>query len=118
MPKIRKWLPVAVTLALVCASSSSGASAAQTSQTDTSSAAPAAKPVSTASKPSTARKSSKKRRTRRAPMPKAPTPDRISEIQTALSHGGYYQGDSNGKWDSNTVAAVQKFQSANDLDAT
>ncbi len=48
---------------------------------------------------------------------KAPTADRITEIQTALSRDGYYQGEPNGKWDSNTVAAVQKFQSANGMDA-
>jgi hypothetical protein len=48
---------------------------------------------------------------------KAPTADRVSEIQSALARGGYYQGDANGKWDSNTVAAVQKFQSANGIEA-
>lgn len=48
---------------------------------------------------------------------KAPTPDRITEIQSALARGGYYQGDPNGKWDSNTVAAMQKFQSSNGLEA-
>ena len=62
-------------------------------------------------------KSSKKsRRSRREPTQKAPTPERISEIQSSLARGGYYQGDPNGKWDSNTVAAMQKFQSANGLD--
>ena len=30
----------------------------------------------------------------------------------------FYQGDTNGKWDGNTVAALQKFQSANNLDAS
>jgi peptidoglycan hydrolase-like protein with peptidoglycan-binding domain len=54
----------------------------------------------------------------RRSLPKAPTPDRITEIQTALARGGYYQGDPNGKWDTNTVAAMQKFQSANGLDST
>jgi peptidoglycan hydrolase-like protein with peptidoglycan-binding domain len=48
---------------------------------------------------------------------KAPTADRISEIQTALSRDGYYQGDPTGKWDSNTVAALQKFQSTHGIDA-
>jgi len=51
-------------------------------------------------------------------MQKAPTPDRISEIQSALARNGYYQGDPNGKWDSSTVAAMQKFQSDHGLDAT
>jgi len=59
----------------------------------------------------------RKRHVKRVSGQKAPTPDRISEIQTALSRDGYYQGDPSGKWDSNTVAAVQKFQSANGMDA-
>jgi peptidoglycan hydrolase-like protein with peptidoglycan-binding domain len=50
--------------------------------------------------------------------PKAPTPERISEIQSALGSRGYYQGDPNGLWDSNTVDAMQKFQSANGIDPT
>lgn len=58
----------------------------------------------------------KSRRSRREPTQKAPTPERISEIQSSLARGGYYQGEPNGKWDPNTVAAMQKFQSANGLD--
>ena len=67
-----------------------------------------------------AKKSSRKHRrhTHGEPLQKAPTRDRISEIQSSLSRGGYYHGDPNGKWDSNTVSAVQKFQSANGIDAT
>ena len=60
--------------------------------------------------------SKKSRRSRREPTQKAPTPERISEIQSSLARDGYYQGEPNGKWDSNTVAAMQKFQSANGLD--
>ena len=54
---------------------------------------------------------------KRQPFQKAPTGDRITEIQSALARGGYYQGDPNGKWDPNTVAAVEKFQSANGIDS-
>ncbi|MFZ0521041.1 MAG: peptidoglycan-binding domain-containing protein [Candidatus Acidiferrales bacterium] len=46
---------------------------------------------------------------------KAPTPQRISEIQASLGRGGYYQGQPNGKWDSSTVSALQKFQSDNGM---
>ncbi len=70
---------------------------------------------------STARKKKKsthRRSSRREPFQKAPKPDRISEIQSALARGGYYQGDPNGKWDSNTISALQKFQSANNLNAS
>jgi hypothetical protein len=46
------------------------------------------------------------------------TPEGISEIQSALARGGYYQGAPSGRWDANTVAAMQKFQSANGLTPT
>ena len=55
---------------------------------------------------------------KRQPSQKAPTPDRITEIQSALSRQGYYEGDPSGKMDSRTVAALQKFQSASGVDAT
>ena len=61
---------------------------------------------------------SKKHHSKREPTQKAPTPARISEIQTALERRGYYQGDPNGKWDSNTVNAMQKFQSENGLESS
>ncbi|HUA01527.1 MAG TPA: peptidoglycan-binding domain-containing protein [Candidatus Aquilonibacter sp.] len=60
----------------------------------------------------------RKHHARRGHAQAAPAPDRISEIQSALAHGGYYKSDPNGKWDSDTVAALQKFQSANGLDST
>ena len=82
----------------------------------TSAAAP-----STSASPTTAKKktskTSKKRRSKREPTQKAPTPERIKEIQSALSRRGYYQSEPNGKWDLNTVSAMQKFQSENGLDA-
>ena len=66
---------------------------------------------------SSKKKTSKKRRkSSRQSTQKAPTPDRITEIQSALARGGYLEGDPNGKWDSNTVAAMQKFQSSNGLE--
>jgi peptidoglycan hydrolase-like protein with peptidoglycan-binding domain len=61
---------------------------------------------------------SKKHHSKREPTQKAPTPARITEIQTALERRGYYQGDPNGKWDSNTVNAMQKFQSENGLESS
>jgi peptidoglycan hydrolase-like protein with peptidoglycan-binding domain len=60
--------------------------------------------------------SSKKHHSKRQSTQKAPTPARISEIQSALARNGYYQGEPNGKWDSNTVSAMQKFQSSNGLE--
>lgn len=120
--------------ALFCAASlparasGSGATKAQTtapSAAKPSTSSPAAHSTSTASHPTTtsAKKTTTTKRRRRTatrfvPKQKAPTADRITEIQTALARGGYYQGDPNGKWDANTVAALQKFQSANGIEAT
>jgi len=80
---------------------------------------PQAGPSGSASAPSrstTTKKKSKKRRSRREPTQKAPTADRIREIQSVLARGGYYQGEPNGKWDLNTALAMQKFQSGNGLE--
>jgi peptidoglycan hydrolase-like protein with peptidoglycan-binding domain len=46
---------------------------------------------------------------------KAPTPDRISEIQQALAKDGSFTGIPNGKWDESTVDAMRKFQDAHGL---
>jgi hypothetical protein len=75
---------------------------------------------SSSSHSTTAKKkaASKKHHARREPTQKAPTPARITEIQTALEHRGYYQGNPNGKWDSTTVSAMQKFQSDNALESS
>jgi len=43
---------------------------------------------------------------------KAPTAQRISEIQQALAKNGAYAGAPNGKWDASTVEAMKKFQGA------
>ncbi len=46
----------------------------------------------------------------------APSPDRVGEIQTALTRNGFYSGDATGKWDAGTVDAVQRFQQQNGLE--
>jgi Putative peptidoglycan binding domain len=86
-------------------------------------AAPAARAQTSSSsasqpvhKTSTTKK--RRRRTRREPMPKAPTADRISEIQDALARNGCYDGEQTGKWDASTVAAMRKFQQDHGLDGT
>jgi Putative peptidoglycan binding domain len=48
----------------------------------------------------------------------APTPDRISEIQTALAKDGSFAGPPNGEWDDSTVDGMRKFQSAHGLNPT
>jgi peptidoglycan hydrolase-like protein with peptidoglycan-binding domain len=49
---------------------------------------------------------------------KAPTTDRIQEIQGALAREGYYKGDASGKWDADTQDAMRHFQEEHDLTGT
>ena len=60
-----------------------------------------------------ARSSSKKNR--RQPGQKAPTADRVSEIQAALARDGSFQGSPTGKWDDSTSAAMRRFQATHGL---
>ena len=81
----------------------------------------ASKPAATAKKTTTKKTTTRRRRrrsTKFVPKQKAPTADRVKEIQGALAQGGYYDGDPNGKWDSKSVAALHKFQSANGIEPT
>jgi len=75
------------------------------------------KPKTSAS--STSSKSKKKKHSvaARPKGQKAPTPDRIKEIQTALQREGVYDGQPNGRFDEATVSALKKFQDKNGLTA-
>ena len=55
------------------------------------------------------------KRSRKQPGQKAPTTDRVIEIQSALAKDGSFQGSPSGKWDDDTTAAMRKFQSAHGL---
>ena len=46
----------------------------------------------------------------REPAQKAPTTERVTEIQTALQREGFDQGDPSGKWDAGTQDAMRRFQ--------
>lgn len=73
--------------------------------------------ASAAHKSSHGKKSSKRSR-RRERGQKAPTSDRISEIQQALAKNGSYTGTPNGKWDTSTEDALRKFQESHGLNPT
>jgi peptidoglycan hydrolase-like protein with peptidoglycan-binding domain len=45
----------------------------------------------------------------------APTAERITEIQEALSRKGVYSGAPSGQWDDSTTDAMKKFQTSNGL---
>jgi len=63
-------------------------------------------------------KRTSKKSSRRERGQKAPTPDRISEIQQALAKDGSFAGKPNGKWDDSTIEATRKFQEAHGLNPT
>ena len=107
--RLRKAIPATLVLLLAAKSGVPAASAAP------------AKPKSTASKASgsTARgkahvKTSKHSK-RRERGQKAPTPDRMTEIQQALAKDGSFTGTPNGKWNDSTVEAMKKFQAGHGL---
>jgi len=108
-----KWLAIAVSLAVAWVSAPAISSAAPSSSTGAGQASSSSSASTQAS-----HKKSRKHHSKQTPTQKAPTADRISEIQSALARSGYYQGDPNGKWDSSTVASMQKFQSANGIEPT
>ena len=113
-----RWLAIAAGVALACVSAWVAAAPAHASNAASRASARASRVAKSSSVSKASTHGKKKRRAKRVPGQKAPTPKRISEIQSALARSGYYQGEPNGKWDSNTMAAMQKFQSSNGLDAT
>ena len=66
-------------------------------------------------KSSNSHKGKSTKSSRRQAGQKAPTAQRISEIQLALAKNGAYAGTPNGKWDASTVEAMKKFQGAHGL---
>src|SRR5579872_3038719 len=92
---------------------------AQTGQTNTAAkTAPSATAKSAPAKRASTKSASARKRTSRARPQMAPTPARISEIQSALAAQGSYKGDPNGKWDDATSQAMKEFQSAHGLTPT
>jgi peptidoglycan hydrolase-like protein with peptidoglycan-binding domain len=63
-------------------------------------------------------KSSSRKGSKRVKGQAAPTPERISEIQTALAKNGAFAGEPNGKWDDSTSTATKKFQASHGLTPT
>jgi peptidoglycan hydrolase-like protein with peptidoglycan-binding domain len=67
---------------------------------------------------STKKRSRKHRRVRRLRGQKAPTRERIKEIQAALAREGVYAGTPTSKWDAASVEAMKRFQTAHGLSPT
>jgi peptidoglycan hydrolase-like protein with peptidoglycan-binding domain len=76
---------------------------------------PAPKSSKTSSGGKSHRSSKKTRSKAREKGQKAPTPERISEIQQALAKDGAFEGMPNGKWNDASVEAMKKFQASHGL---
>jgi putative peptidoglycan binding protein len=109
--RVRNATYLALTL-LLASGLGVGAASAQT-QNATPKKSNAPKPGGSSHRSKSSRKSSRRERGQ-----KAPTPDRISEIQQALAKDGSFGGKPNGKWDASTIEATRKFQEAHGLNAT
>jgi peptidoglycan hydrolase-like protein with peptidoglycan-binding domain len=75
----------------------------------------------TSAKTSAKKKKGKSTKSRKSSKPvgqKAPTPDRIKDIQSALQREGAYDGEPTGKWDDSTVEAMKKYQDKNGITPT
>jgi peptidoglycan hydrolase-like protein with peptidoglycan-binding domain len=106
--RVRKATHLALTL-LVAAGMGVGAAATKAQGTNPSKS-PSPKPGS-----KTHHARSTKKTTRPERGQKAPAPERISEIQTALAKDGSFDGKPNGKWDPSTIDAMKRFQEAHGL---
>lgn len=109
--RVRKATHLALTL-LVAAGLGVSAGSAKVQTTSQKKTTPS-KSRGTAHRSKVSRKSSRRDRGQ-----KAPTPERISEIQQALGKDGSYSATPNGKWDSSTVDALTKFQQSHGLSPT
>ncbi len=106
--RVRKATHLALTLLIAAGISVTGAAAK--GQGTATAKSPPAKPG-----PKTHHGKSTRKTTRRTQGQKAPASDRISEIQSALAKDGSFSGKPNGKWDSDTVDAMKKFQESHSL---
>ncbi len=76
------------------------------------------KTAATSSTASSRRGKGSKKSSRKEVGQRAPTADRVSEIQQALAKDGSFAGTANGKWDDSTVEAMKKFQAGHGLNPT
>jgi peptidoglycan hydrolase-like protein with peptidoglycan-binding domain len=109
--RVRKATRLALTLLVAAGIGVSGAAAS--GQGTNSPKSPAAKHRSKSRHGRSYRPASRRERGQ-----KAPTADRISEIQSALAKDGSFSGTPNGKWDAATIDAMKKFQDSHGLNAS
>jgi peptidoglycan hydrolase-like protein with peptidoglycan-binding domain len=76
------------------------------------------RPAAKAHRGKSAKTSTAKKSSRREKGQKAPTQERITEIQQALGKNGVYTANPSGKWDDQTVDAMRSFQQTHGLNPT
>lgn len=75
------------------------------------------KHAGTAATSTSAKRKGKKSRTSARSYQQAPTPERYKEIQEALARKGFFQGEANGQWGADSVDALKRFQTSQNLGA-
>jgi peptidoglycan hydrolase-like protein with peptidoglycan-binding domain len=113
--QLRKTILASLALLLAAGTGVFAATASSGAKSAATKASSAARKAS-ASKSAASKRSRHSRRRERGQ--KAPTADRITEIQQALAQDGSFSGKPNGKWDASTVEAMRKFQEAHGLNPT
>lgn len=109
--QVRKATRLALTLLVAAGMGVSGVAAAAQGTISS-------KPNTVKHRARTRHASAYSRASRRDRGQKAPTSDRISEIQNALAKDGSFSGAANGNWDGATVDAMKKFQDSHGLNPT
>lgn len=100
------------------AANTSAESAAKSTPAKDSKASAAVPKTSTRSGAASSKTGKRSSRSRRQPGQKAPTSDRVIEIQSALAKDGSYNGMADGKWNDETILAMRKFQASHGLNPT
>ncbi|HEX5229795.1 MAG TPA: peptidoglycan-binding domain-containing protein [Bryobacteraceae bacterium] len=75
------------------------------------------KHTATSATSATAKRKGKKSRTSARSYQQAPTAERYKEIQEALARKGFYQGEANGAWSTDSADALKRFQTSQNLAA-
>jgi peptidoglycan hydrolase-like protein with peptidoglycan-binding domain len=127
---LKAFLPALAIFAMECAAFDATPAKTHKRQhsTTSSSGAPAKKstkataanapPVKTTKGKTTKTVAHRKGKTSRRPSrsyQQAPTPDRYKEIQQALASKGYLQGEPTGQWGPDSVDALKRFQTTQNL---
>jgi len=115
-------LPALAILAL--AGSQLGATTAKSNKRHRSSTTTAHAPAKKTTKTTVASKTSRtvshhrgksSHRTARTYYQQVPSPERYKEIQQALATKGFYQGEVNGQWGPDSIDALKRFQTSQNL---